>query len=180
MTRARWLTPHGPPTARASHDDPAWADERNVRLVLMKHGVEGVEEIPVEEFAFVAAQIAQFKRKPVTVEGIEKLKQDARWQRTRRQGLDRAADLLNRERAEYRKLGWREHERRWEEAIAVLRMPRGVFDNPNDWLRDLNNHGITPWDYMASTIVCTLFHALVPYGVIPPLVVGWRNSFVRR
>jgi hypothetical protein len=146
----------------------------------MKHGVEGVEEIPVEEFAFVAAQIAQFKRKPVTVEGIEKLKQDARWQRTRRQGLDRAADLLNRERAEYRKLGWREHERRWEEAIAVLRMPRGVFDNPNDWLRDLNNHGITPWDYMASTIVCTLFHALVPYGVIPPLVVGWRNSFVRR
>ena len=58
----------------------------------------------------------------------------------------------------------REHLQRWEEAIAVLKMPRGAVDNRNDWLDGAKSGPpIRAWSYMATEIAACTLQALRPF-----------------
>jgi hypothetical protein len=153
--------------ASIANGDP-WAAERSVRAVLERCGVD-VGGVSVEAFVFVAGLITQYKRRPVTADDIKEMVRISSMQRTSRKVLDRAAGILRSEidNGKWRtQPGFKEHVRRWEEAIAVLQMPRGPLDNPDEWLK-ITSHGIEPWDYMATSIACTLVHALLGQNVKP-------------
>jgi hypothetical protein len=145
-----------------------WAAERSIKARLMHHKIiDDVDGVRPEAFVLVAAKLGDFKRCPVTNQDMAKLKKQGGKQTDDRKNLNLAADILTREIEQGR---WRsfpafkERVCRWEEAIVVLRMPRGAVDNPNDWLDGAKpGQPMQPWSYMATEIAEYTLQALRPF-----------------
>jgi hypothetical protein len=149
-------------------DQEPWAAERSIKARLMHHKIiDEVDGIPPEAFVLVVAKLGDFKRRPVTNQDMAKLKKQGSKQTDDRKNLNLAASILTREieQGKWRNLpSFKEHVRRWEEAIAVLRMPRGAVDNPNDWLDGAKpGKPMQPWSYMATEIAGYTLQALRPF-----------------
>ncbi len=148
-------------------DDP-WTAERYIKARLMHHKViDEVDGVSPEVFVMVAWKIGDFMRRPVTDEDMAAMKKAGGRQADIRAALNRAAAILHGEIEHGR---WRsqpnftEHLRRWEEAIAVLKMPRGTVDNRTDWLDGAKSGPpIRAWSYMATEIGGYTLQALRPY-----------------
>lgn len=148
--------------------DESWAAERSIKARLMHHKViDEVDDVSPEMFVLVAAKLGEFKRRPLTGEDMKTMKEVGGKQADTRATLNRAVGILISEIEQGR---WRsqpnlkEHLRRWEEAIAVLRMPRGAVDNPNDWLDGAKSGPPTrEWSYMATEIGGYTLQALRPF-----------------
>jgi hypothetical protein len=147
-----------------------WAPERGIAGLLEHYKViDGVDCIPVEAFTLVANCISQFHKRPPTDADMAKLKALGSKQVAGREILDRAADIL---RGEIRRGKWKdvpglsEHNRRWEEAISVLEMPRGATENPHSWLRGTKTgQRMRAWSYCATEIATYVMQVLKDYGV---------------
>jgi hypothetical protein len=134
----------------------------------MHHNIiDDVDGVPPEVFVLVAAKLSDFKRRPVTDQDMAKLKELGGKQIDTRKYLNLAAGILDREieQGEWRNFpAFKEHVLRWGEAIAVLRMPRGAVDNPNDWLDGAKpGKPMQPWSYMATEIAGYTLQALRPF-----------------
>jgi hypothetical protein len=148
-------------------DDP-WAAERSIKAQLMHHKViDEVDGISPEMFALVAAKLSDFKRRPLTDEDMATMKEVGGKQADTRAALNRAARILHSEIEQGRwrnQPNFKEHLRRWEEAIAVLKMPRGAVDNRNDWLDGAKSGPpMRAWSYMATEIGGYTLQALRPF-----------------
>ncbi len=149
-------------------DGLAWVAERSIKARLMHHKIiDDVDGVPSEAFVLVAAKLRDFKRRPATDHDMAKLKEQGGKQTDTRKNLNLAASILHREieQGKWRNLpAFKEHVRRWEEAIAVLKMPRGAVDNPNDWLDGAKpGKPMQPWSYMATEIAGYTLQALRPF-----------------
>jgi hypothetical protein len=121
-----------------------------------------IAEIPPDHFLLMAARISQYKKRPWTAADIEELKKIGLDQMKQRRIRRLAAESLQVEAEPWRRVpGMAEHVRRWDEAIAVLRMPRGMMDSPHNWLH-FSQHGedMRPWVYMATEIAAFLVQIL--------------------
>jgi hypothetical protein len=148
-------------------DDP-WAAERSIKARLMHHKViDKVDGVSPEIFVLVAAKLGEFKRRPLTDEDMATMKEVGGKQAVTRATLNRAARILQSEIEQGRwrsQPNFKEHRRRWEEAIAVLKMPRGAVDNPNDWLDGAKSGSpMRAWSFMATEIGGYTLQALRPF-----------------
>jgi hypothetical protein len=148
-------------------DDP-WAAEQSIKARLMHHKViDEVDGVSPEIFVLVAAKIGDFKRRPLTDNDMAKMKEAGGRQAATRAALNRAAGILHSEIEQGRwrnQPSFKEHLRRWEEAIAVLKMPRGAVDNRNDWLDGAKSGPpMRAWSYMATEIGGYTLQALRPF-----------------
>ena len=115
-------------------DDP-WAAERSIKARLMHHKViDEVDGVSPEMFVLVAAKLGDFKRRPLTDEDMATMKEVGGKQADTRATLNRAAGVLHSEIEQGKwcsQPNFKEHLRRWEEAIAVrvpycsMRAPTG-------------------------------------------------------
>jgi hypothetical protein len=142
--------------------DP-WASPRRVAGWAAECGIS--TEIPTDAFVLLAAQIDRYKAHPWTANDIADMKKIGLQQRDDRQARHKAARLLREEARPWRNIpSMAEHLRRWDEAIAVLRMPRGALDNPYNWLNfSESGNDMRPWTYMASEISGWLVQILRGY-----------------
>jgi hypothetical protein len=170
--------------SRGVNDAPSqdrFAPECVIRKLLESYNVD-VSGIPHGAFVLVWAQIDKFKyrpndeidgrplRRPVTDRDMLEMKRRGFELREKRRALRSAAKILEAEIDDLRAAGLQEHVRRWAEAIAVLRMPRSVIDDPRHWLRGAKSGPpMRPWAYMATEIAGTLMGVLKAYGVPTPL-----------
>ncbi len=145
-----------------------WAAERSIKARLMYHKIiDDIDDVPPQAFVLVAGKLRDFKRRPVTDQDMVTLKKEGGKHFDARTDLNNAVRIL---RSEIEQGNWRkfpafkERVRRWEEAIAVVRMPRGAIDNPNDWLDGAKTgKPMQPWSYMATEIAGYTLQALRPF-----------------
>jgi hypothetical protein len=123
---------------------------------------EIITEIPFYHFLVMAARISQYKKRPWIADDIAKMKEIGLHQMEDRRVRHDAARRLREEVRPWRdRPGMAEHVRLWDEAIAVLRMPRGTLDNPHNWLRfSPQGKDMRPWVYMATEIAAFLVQIL--------------------
>jgi len=123
---------------------------------------ETITEVPFGNFVPMAARISQYKKRPWIADDIAKMKEIGLHQMEDRRARHDAARRLREEARPWRdRPGMAEHVRRWDEAIAVLRMPRGTLDNPLNWLYFSPQGGnMRPWVYMATEIAAFLVQIL--------------------
>lgn len=152
---------------RISPDEP-WATEQSIKARLTYYKlIDKIDDVPPDIFCLVAGKLRDFKQRPITDEDMAKMKELGGEQADARAALNRAAQILYNE-IDQRK--WRsypefkEYLRRWEEAIVVLKMPRGAVDNRNDWLDGAKSgHHVRAWSYMATEIAGYTLQALRSY-----------------
>ena len=154
-------------TDKIPPDDP-WAAEQSIKARLIYHKViDEIDGVSPEMFALVAAKISGFKQHPLTDEDMATMKEVGGKQADTRAALNGAARILYSEIEQGRwrsQPSFKEHLRRWEEAIAVLKMPRGAVDNRNDWLDGAKSGPpMRAWSYMATEIGGYTLQALRPF-----------------
>jgi hypothetical protein len=151
----------------ASHgaeEDP-WASERRVASWIAECGIDA--GIPIEAFVLLAWQIGQYKVRPWTTNDIAELKRGGLAKMHSRKVLNNTIRLLETEARPWRKIpSLANRVRHWDEAIAVLRMPRGT---PYDWMR-FSAHGqdMRPWTYMGTEIGGWVLQILRSYKLPRP------------
>jgi hypothetical protein len=145
------------------------ASERHVASWIAECGID-TGKIPIEAFVLLAWQIRQYKARPWTADDIAELKRGALVKMRSRKALNDTIRLLETEARPWRKIpSFANHVHRWDEAIAVLRMPRGTLDGPYNWMR-FSAHGqdMRPWTYMGTEIGGWVLQILRSYKLPRP------------
>jgi hypothetical protein len=121
---------------------------------------------PVVTWVLAADAVRGYQRRPWTNQDAGVLAAGIRRARAERKILDQAAGILE---ADARRFPMNaEWQRRWEEAVQMLRMPRGAADNRHDHVSRIAKQGPAQrgWAYTARQlmgwIVSTLMAAQVP------------------
>jgi hypothetical protein len=151
----------------AGGEDPS-ASERRVAGWIAECGIDA--GIPIAAFVLLAGQIDQYKARPWTTDDIAKTKEIGLHQMEDRRVRHDAARRLREEVRPWRDIpSMAERVRLWDEAIAVLRMPRGILDNPHNWLRfSPQGKDIRPWTYMGTEIGGWVLQILRSYKLPRP------------
>jgi hypothetical protein len=160
------------PNPKGSQPNPEadpWEAERRIIAILRECKIDDADEIVPQQLGLLAERISQFKRRCVTEPDMAEMTRAGRALREQRKQLDLAAEILRDEVHRWRDISsMGEHVRRWNEAIVVLRMPRGAHDNPRDWLHlhsKKTGPAIQASTYMAVEIAGYLIHVLNAYGI---------------
>jgi hypothetical protein len=147
---------------------PTDASLRRIARWMAECGISAT--IPTEAFCLLAATIDQFKARPWTVADIAEMKKSSLEQIADRRRRRLAATSLETEAEPWRLIpGMAGRVRRWDEAIAVLRMARGAQDSPDNWMHFSGcGQNMRPWTYMATEIGGWVLQILRSYELPRP------------